>query len=447
MVERHYDDESLISLMEMNRAGSDTHLPSCEQCSGKLQSVRMLAGTLRDRTVWETRPLSEEPNRNTIATLRAFANRMADEDTRAETYLRDLLEGPRETWMAKLNVHPEYRTAGVVRKLIAAASRAVDTMPPDAVEMTGLAVEIADQLDPATLPSDAASRLSGQAWRERAFALFYVGTFSDALVAADRADACFADCTVDEYDRARTDIVRALTLRAKEEVSTAMVAARRSAETFLRFEDGDRMISARLAEVHLLATHADYGRAVEILESIEPIARMGSNIDTQARIYGNLGYCYWKLGRIDDALPYHDMAAALFDELGIRTEAARTRWNVAGLLATAGRTDEALTRFAVLKTEFERFGMSSEAAILCLDVAELHLARGESFMVQELCRDAMRSFEMSGTAYTARALTALAYLQETARLGKATTAITKHVRQYLRQLPQDQTLLFVPLPA
>jgi hypothetical protein len=54
---------------------------------------------------------------------------MTDEDSRAETILQELLAGSREEWMPRLNEHPEWRTAGVVRKLIAQVYTTVVAMP------------------------------------------------------------------------------------------------------------------------------------------------------------------------------------------------------------------------------------------------------------------------------------------------------------------------------
>jgi tetratricopeptide (TPR) repeat protein len=444
IVERHYDDEALISLLASDRLHADAHLPSCSSCTAKLQSVRAIAGTLRDSSVWDTRRLPSQPSRTTIGNLRAFADRMTYEDSRAETYLRDLLEGPRETWMARLHAHPEWRTAGVVRKLIAAASRAVDTMPPDAVEMTALATEIAERLLSTGYAFDTLARLRGTSWRGRSFALFYVGRFAEALAAADSAENFFAQCSIDEYERARVDVVRALILRAKEQISSAAAAVSRGAETFARYEDINRMASARMAEVHLLFSRGRYHDAAAILEKIEDAARRSDDADTHARIYANLGHCYWKLGRLDESLQYHDLAAALFEDLGVHTESVRLRWNIASVLVSAGRIDEALSRFDVLKSDFERFGMSSEAAVIGLDISEILLARGDFGAVEQICREAITRFEAAGVPYGVRALTALAYIQEAARQRTATPTLAKHVREFLRQLPMDENVLFAP---
>ena len=446
MVERHYDDEALLTLMEGDRVHADPHLPSCIACSDKLDTFRTITETLHRNDVWDTAAVRHDPVPATIANLRAFADRMAFEDAAADAILPELLAGPREEWMPRLMQHPEWRTAGVVRRLVAATERVLTTMPPDALEMSALSTEIAEHLDPATVRSDTLARLRGSAWRDRAFALFYVGRFADGLGATERADLALRDCVVDQYDRARVGIVRALCLRAMENVSNAVATAKSSSATFIDFGDFNRLARARLAETHLLFTRGEYGAALSILEPLERQLSGAGDAGIQARVLGNLGYCFWKLGRLEEALRMYDASAALLADLGVHTEAVRTQWGVASILVTAGRPDEALARFEGIKKSFDDLGMTSESALVSLDIAELLIARGDFEAVEEICRAAMVSFRKAGIAYTARALTALAYIRETARHRAVTPTHVKHVREYLRRLPNDGELLFVPLP-
>jgi hypothetical protein len=128
------------------------------------------------------------------------------------------------------------------------------------------------------------------------------------------------------------------------------------------------------------------------------------------------------------------------------TEAVRVRWNIAVILGTAGRVEEALSRYEDVKRSFEALSMTSEAALVSLDMAELLILRGDYSTVEEICRAAMRSFESAGISYTARALTALALIREAAQSRTATPLLVKHVREYMRRLPQDAELLFAPPP-
>jgi tetratricopeptide (TPR) repeat protein len=445
MIERHYDDEALISLIETNRAAADAHIPSCEPCSEKIESFRMIADALCDREAWD-REVRSVPVPATIANLRAFADRMTDEDTRAETILQALLAGSREEWMPRLQQHPEWRTAGVVRKLIEKAYSAVVAMPPDAVEITSIAANIAEHLNPADHPSDTVARLRGAAWRDKAYALFYVGRFAEAESALFASERHFSSCVISEYDLARLGIVKALVLRPFERFAEATDVAVASARTFERHGDLNKTVSARLAEVPLLVSRNLYAQAEELLLDLERKVSSSSDADTHARVLANLGQIHKKQGKVESAIQFYDGAAALFDDLGAPTETVRIRWNVAVMLAEAGKVADACLRLRNLTGEMQHLGLTNDAAVAGLDVAEFLLAQNRYEEVDEICRSTMRSFELAGLSYTARALTALALIREAATHRRADRTLVKDVREYIQKLPRQPNLLFAQAP-
>jgi tetratricopeptide (TPR) repeat protein len=446
MIERHYDEEALISLLESRREATDTHLPSCPPCSGKLDSIRTIAGALRDRDVWDKREIRTEAVPATIATLRAFADRMVFEDTKAEAILTELLAGARETWMPRLQAHPEWRTAGVARKLIESATRAIDTMPPDAVEMTALATEVADHLDQTEFPSDTIPRLRGAAWRERAYALYYTGNYVDADRAIFVSESHFSSCVVNEYELGRLGIVRALVLRAFERVAEAVEATAQSADIFLQHDDLARLASARMAHARLLYDRGEFATAEAALIAIEKRLRDSTFFDTHARVLSNLAFCARKLGRVDEAVQRYSLASALFAELDNRPEAVRLRWGVTLMLAETGRFADAYQRLNTLMPEMEQLGMASEAALNALTLAELLLAEQRYGEVAEICQHAIASIQRSGLGYTARALTALAFMREAAEQQKASKKLVRNVHDYISRLRVQPNLLFAPPP-
>ena len=446
MVERHYDEDVLVTMLDARIIESDPHLAVCGECSERLEDFRMVTEALRDTATWDLREdPAPNPNPNTIATLRAFADTMAAEDAAAATYLTELLAGPRETWIGNLHAHPEWRTAGVVRALVAATDRALDTMPADAVEITALAVEIADHLG--ADGTDRLMRLRGTAWRARAYALYYTGAFAAAAAAVQHSADHYRQCTSVEYEVARLNIVRSLVDGALELSSSAAFFAKQSADAFRAFGDVRRTASAGLAHVHLLFTRADFHEAMKVLRSMEVRVHAAGDAVTHAQILGNLGFCAWKLGNLEDALTYHEAAAALLTELGNTTEAVRERWNVASVLATAGNLDEAFKRLERVRSDFENLGVVNGVAQVSLEMAELLLTRRDFARVEELCHSVMSAFKAAGMAHTTLAMTALAYMGEAVRNRKATPALARHVREYIRQLPQSGQQLFVPPPS
>lgn len=440
--ERHYDDEALVTMLASGAGASDAHLGTCAECSEKLDSFRLVTDALHDAATWDKREISEAPNAATIASLRSFAETMAAEDTAADAFLADLLAGPRETWAATLAAHPEYRTPGTVRRLIAATDKALDTMPADAVEITGLAVSIAEGLDASAHRATTVATLRGQAWRERAYALFYTGQFAEAEKAVNVAERCFEACVVDEYELARVGIVRAVVEKGLERLPAGIAAASASASAFGRFADHQRLVSAKIAEIHLLLARNEFEAGRDELLRLEAAVRLSDDAQTHALLLGNLGYCARKLGRIEEAMQYQDQAAILHECLGNVTESTRIRWNVASLLAAEGRIQEALVRLDQVKREYERIGMVGVVPVVALEIAELLLTQERFAEVEELCKAAIECFERSGVAHTARAVTALGFMAEAVRGRTATPQIVRSVREYVRRLPEEPTLLF-----
>ncbi|HEY2829105.1 MAG TPA: hypothetical protein VGJ88_03245, partial [Thermoanaerobaculia bacterium] len=167
IAEDHFDEEALIAIAE-GLAEQDTHphLVECSECRESVAEYRSMLASFTDQSTWDVHPIDETPNAATIATLRSFVDRMQQEDAEAAPLVAELLAGPREAWMPRLMADEKYRTAGVVRKLIAAMDRAIDTMPPDAVEIASLACRVAHELTPECYPANALMKLRASAYRE-----------------------------------------------------------------------------------------------------------------------------------------------------------------------------------------------------------------------------------------------------------------------------------------
>lgn len=452
MTEQHYDDEKIIAFLHSDHVEAavrrDPHLKGCPICAGTLAEYRVIADTLGVDAVWDLRELkAEEPVPATIANLRSFADDMAREETEAETYVAQLLEGPREWWANKLRQNPHYRTAGVVRKLIEANDRAIDTMPPDAVEITALAVDIAESLDIDRYPSDTVLKLRGAAWRERGFALLYTGQFADAVTATDRAEEAFGRCVIADYELARVSTLRALIYRPMDRLTEAVALVRVSAAQFDRFGDRARLATARFAEPYLLLKLADYRNALAQLEGVWRDFDDVLSEDTRARLVQNIAYCHRELGDTGEALRMYGIAAEMFEKLGTPTEVAKIRWAEAGIFAAQGKTVEAQRRLRDVLRDFETFGMRSPASLIRLELCEYLLAENRYLEVERLSREAMAYFEASGVAYSSRAMLAISYLQEAAQQRKATPVLAREVRRYIRELPEQPNLLFLPPPS
>ncbi|PYQ47628.1 MAG: hypothetical protein DMF59_18370, partial [Acidobacteria bacterium] len=246
IIEQHYDEEVLIGLLE--EPERDSHVPGCDTCAGTLESLRDLTGALRDDSVWDERQVSDKPSAKTTNMLRAFAERTKAEDAAAGLIVAKLLAVTPEERTALLAKNPQWRTAGVVRRLLKVVDDKNFSDPKLAAEIAALAVGVADSVEAGRYPFDTIMKLRALAWRERAYALLYIGSFPESLEALDRTDECLSACAVSDYDHARAGMYRALIYRELERYGEALSIVREARPILAAYGDRKRVAVADTTE-------------------------------------------------------------------------------------------------------------------------------------------------------------------------------------------------------
>jgi tetratricopeptide (TPR) repeat protein len=436
MMEQHYNEEVLAGFLAEppESAARDKHLAGCTLCKDTLDSLRDTARLLADARVWERPSFSSTPRRETLNFLRDVQKTMGDEDAAAEVYLKQLLSGSRDTWAAKLAQHPEWRTAGVVRKLIAATDRYNYSSPLDAVELTRITTEVAESL----AASAHRDSLVADAWREHAYALLVVGSYGPALDAVTYSDRV---ATGSEFAKARTSLMRALVLRSMENWTDAAKMAQTAAADFRRYGDLAKYFAARMSEAIVLYDSSQFRQATVIYEEL---TALHSQVPTHtlALAFHNEGLCRRELADFSQAEMCFVKAIDLCDRLQMLGLRAKAKWHLARVLMREGKYDDALTILDPLRTEFADLGMSHDLACASIDVAESLLALGRVDEVAVLCRHAIRYFDTAGLAYSTGAMTALAFMQEAAADSRLTVDDVAEVRTFFERLSRSPNLAF-----
>ena len=437
MIEQHYDDEVLAGFLAepIDSAARDRHLSGCSLCKQTLNSIRDTAGLLKQTDVWSSESFSSAPRPETLAFLRNVQRTMSDEDAAAEVYIKQLLAGSRDTWAGRLAEHPEWRTAGVVRKLIAATDGYNFRSPLDAVELTRITTDVAESLPSTTMRNS----LVADAWREHAYALTYTSSYRQAIAALDRADIAAIHAT--QFDRARLTLMRSLIYRLLDRPGEAANLARTAAGTFQIFGDVPKYVSARMTEAIVLYDSSRYREALAVLDSL---SQYEHKIDAAnlAMVLHNRALCNRELGDLDLAEKNFVGAVALFERVGADAMRNKAHWHLARVMMRKGAHESALKLFERLRGSFAELGMLHEVAYVAVDMAETLLVLNRSAEVPVLCRSAMDFFATEGIAASTGALTALAYLDEAAASGHLTIKDVSEVRFFFDNLQTQRTLLF-----
>jgi tetratricopeptide (TPR) repeat protein len=436
MIEQHYDEEVLAEFLAEPRdaVSRDKHLASCELCLGSLDTLRATAHTLKEPAVWGP-PISTTPRPETLAFLRGVAKTMAEEDATAAVWIKELLAGPRDGWAARLAEHPEWRTGGMVRRLIASVEDAINTVPTDGVEIAAIAVSIA-----ASLTTPNARHLQGLSHYYQGYAFWYTGAISEALLALDNADERLRTVVAGEVDRARVQLMRAMLYQILERLDESMTIAGAAADVFERHDDRDRFAAARSVSATTLQAAQRFRDAIAIHQEIAEAIDISDRWRLSA--VHNMALCYSEIGEFDKAVACLLRSIDGYQRLGMITSRLKSRWVLADTFARQGRHADALPLYEDLKLEFEELGMSNDVALVSLDAAESLLVSGRMSEIADVCRTAISYFVRAGLSQTEPSLRGLAYLQEAAASGRVTPAAVRDVRAFLLAPLEHSALLF-----
>ncbi len=433
IIEQHYDEEVLIGLLE--EAEHDTHVPGCETCAGTLESLRDLTGALRDDSVWDERVLSESPSTQTSNMLRAFAQRAKVEDAEAATIAPKLIATP-----SMIQAHPEWRTAGVVRRLLTVVDEKNFSDPKLAADLAALAVEVAESLDATQYPHDTVMKLRAMAWGEHGYALYFIDLYQQSLEAFDKSDEFLRRCSVADFESAEVALHRAQVFGILEQIESALTLAGRAREVFRRHGAARREAAADATIATLLMRVRRFAEALPIHQRIAADQRIDAT--SRALALHNAAICLGELSRLEEAKRSFVQAISEFERLQIGSMRSRSRWLFARILLSEGAWEKALPVFEAVRSEFAEADLFHEVALVSVDIAENLLMLGRGLEVIPFCQQAMDYFAKAGLAYTAGALTALAYLTEAAQAQTLTRTALRHVRGYFEVLPKQPQLLF-----
>lgn len=438
----HYDDEALFQYAEGTSPIArevEAHLAACETCERELGGHREIVEVLRTSDAWDEAPAAP---RKFVVNVIAFAEQARQEEVEAKRLCDEILTGPSSWWQQRLRKVEGAYTAGMVKELLERMSDLIEASPSKALEVTMMAIEIANALDIVSYPCDYAIKLRAQAYRDYAYVLRFVGRFPEALEAADHSKRLFDQVPLPEYDLARLAIVRASILAEMHRDDEAIAMTLEAAATFERFGDRTRHLNARLSVGIVLFERGTYEEALSVWQGIigDPALESVSRV----RVIHNMGVAYSRLGQPIVAAEHLQRAMAEFDLLGMETERTRSRLVLAQTLVTIGKVREATKLFRECWREFEHLDMDADAAQAALNLAEALLIVGEAAEVPGICREVVARFQRAGM--TSRAMTALSFLREAVAIGEATPSLVRHVYAFLRKLPDERPRLHASAP-
>ena len=422
---------------DLDRAEIESHVGACPQCSSNLTFIRWVDAGLRDPDTWE---VAERDVPATRAAIRDLAAQVAAEDEEAERLLEDLVANPARLAFANLGTKRGYLTAGVVRRLIRAASDACEREPLDALTFADCAIDIAAHLS--NCLSSVVHELHAHAWKERANALTALGQFDASFDALDHAEREFAEAPGTPSGTAIVQYIRAWVHYSRGELDRATKLLSMSAATYLSLGETDPYMRTRHLLANVMFARGDVRGARAVYEEILAWGEAENDPIWIARESNTVGRCALEMGELTAAVFSFHRSVQTFRDLGKHAEALRPQWGLALVVLASGKPAEALARFAAVREDFHESKMLSDEALISLDIMDALHALSRDRENVAIASDIIQTFTRAGMLTSA--LTAFAYLREAAARGPVTPTMTRHVRQFLKRLECEPALLFRP---
>ena len=427
----HYDTETLFAFLEGMTpidAGIETHVASCEECAKELRGQRALLARLREPRMWAKAPMRVSEAARDAA---AFAERAEAEEESASSLCAEVLAGPAAWWPQRLRNTDGAATAGMVRQLLSRMRPLIEQCPKDALQVTGMAHALAEELEPETYPPHYVENLRAQALRDHAYVLAFLSRYAEAGECADRAERLFAVVPASDCERARLALVRAVILRGTRRPAEAVSYARDAAATFLLFGERASYVRARMIEGDALYNAGAVDRALATWSALVDhpwIDRVGA-----ARLAHNIALCHVDLGMPERAIEVLRDCIAEFESRGMRTEAARGGGVLGRAMIVAGRAAEAIPLLRQAMHEFAELALVTDFGLAALELAEALLALDRVDEVPAVCREVIARFTAAGLA--THAMTALSYLREAeAAVGERSVRLLRAARVSIREM-------------
>jgi len=420
------------------RAAIQRHTASCGECRARLDFFFILEEDLRDPGVWE--PFTGSP---ALASLRACAEQIAIEDSEAEELLQRFIASPATLAATNLAVlGRRYVNGGVVRRLSTHAHEVCESEPLDALIFAEAAVTIAELLPEDTYPAKAVFELRGTAWKECANAQMVLGQFPDALESLNRAERAYRKLASPALGLSIVALVRAGVLYEQQKLDEAAAQAEAAEVGFANVGDDQRRMSA----VHLRGSikwHArDLAGAVDLFQQVLVHAEELNDLAWVGRASFAIGACEIERDHLSEASMHLHKALVIFRELGPMRELLSAQWAIAKLVVHGGKRTDGIQRLRDVQVEFERLGMIHDVGFVGLDLAEALLTIGETKQIAQLASRIFNIFKDAGVIPAA--LTAFAYMKESASRSALTSEKIDAIRTFLTRAQRQPEIVFVP---
>jgi tetratricopeptide (TPR) repeat protein len=399
----------------MTHSDDVAHLAECSAC--------------RQRFAANVLPFDPAARRNREREFSSIASKLERErDESSDVVARYLRDTPYEEW-SRLAEMPDLRNNAALEQMSEEVRRRLDRNSMDALAVANVATSISESLHPSAYPAIVMAQLRSTAWRDRANALRYASRYEEALQSIERAESVLQQFESLGYDRAVVHLVKGMTLAQIGRFDEAHAVLSECRTIFRAHNDARRYQQAALAEGSALYEAARYAEARLVFEDL---LKTALDLEIQAHIHNNLGYCATQLNDFVPANIHFSEAIAKFTDLGFTTEVPRTERGAGLVFIARGQTATGIDHLDSARRAFRAAGMVEDAALCALHIAAVFVERGDDSEARALIQTVADELEAAGL--DKNAIAAVVRLRDAIDMDDATVETVRTVHALIEGL-------------
>jgi tetratricopeptide (TPR) repeat protein len=408
---------------DMKHSDDLEHIAECASC--------------RRRFTANVLPFDAARRREGALKFAAAAARLESE--RGETTdvaARHLRETPQADWPG-LAESKALRNNAALEQLSELVRKRLERSPAEALAIANLAAAIAETIPASTYPPLVNAQIRSTALRDRANALRYLGRLHEAYDAIETAESRLAAFPAAVHDRAIIWFVKAMILAQLDHFSEAEQMINAASVIFADLNDSARFLQAGVVHGNLLGRQQRYAEAQKLFAGLLTVAVTSRDLEAEARLHSNLGYCCVNLDDYTNANIHFSEAIAKFTDLGFRAETARTGRGAGVVLIRKGQFELGCDRLRQARTEFAKLEMPEEAGLCALRLIEAMVERGQTAEARRLAATVIDEF--TAAALDPRAIEAIARLHKSIDADGVTAETVRTVHAFIESLAVHET--------
>jgi tetratricopeptide (TPR) repeat protein len=351
-----------------------------------------------------------------------------------DLFARHLRDTPAAEWPRLADV-PALRNNAALEQMSEEVRKRLHRRPTEALTIAQLSTAVAESIPVGLYPPLILAQMRANAWKDRASALRYLARYDEALDAVARGEAHLAPFSAVEHDWAILRMVKGIVFLRTDRFEEALPILIECRRVFAEHHDHRRHVLCGITEGNALYEVSRYAEAHRVYAAVLDDAVAAGDIESQASLHNNLGYCLTHLGDYDGANIHFSEAIAKFTDLGFTAEVPRTERGAGLVLLGRGQLTSGLALLRAARRDFTAAGMVEEAGLCALNIAAVLVERGEDSEARALTQNVIDEF--TAAALDERAIAAVVRLRDAIDVDGATAETVRNVHAFVESLRSD----------